>query len=60
MRATDRWPSMSLPRDTDPIDKDPREVDLSRRSNAPAVSPWLVIGAVVLLGAVVYVVSAVL
>ena len=46
------------PLGTDPIDQDPRERDLSRRSKAPAVSPWLVIGVVLLLGAFVYVASA--
>jgi len=49
---------MADPRDTDPEDQDPRERDLERRSDAPAVSPWLVIGVIFLLGAVVYVVSA--
>jgi len=49
---------MADPRDTDPEDQDPRERDLERRSDAPAVSPWLVIGVIVLLGVVVYVVSA--
>ncbi len=46
------------PPGTDPADRDPREQGLSRRSNAPAVSPWLVIGVVLLLGAFVYVASA--
>ena len=46
------------PLGTDPVDRDPREDDLSRRSKAPAISPWLVIGVVVLLGAFVYVASA--
>ncbi|WP_200943631.1 hypothetical protein [Brevundimonas sp. Root1423] len=49
---------MADPRDTDPDDQDPRERGLERRSAAPAVSPWLVIGAIILLGAVVYVLSA--
>jgi hypothetical protein len=56
--AIDRWPCMADPRDTDPDDQDPRERDLERRSDAPAVSPWLIIGLIVLLGAVVYVISA--
>ena len=34
---------MADPRDTDPGDQDPRERDLERRSDGPAVSPWLVI-----------------
>ncbi|GAA0628007.1 hypothetical protein GCM10009422_26390 [Brevundimonas kwangchunensis] len=46
------------PPDTDPADRDPRERGLERRSNAPAVSPWLLIGCILLLGAVIYVVSA--
>lgn len=46
------------PRNTDPDERDPRERDLSRRSAAPAVSPWLVVGIVFLLGAIVYVASA--
>ncbi len=35
--------------------------EISRaRANAPAVSPWLIVFAIVLLGAVIYVLSAVL
>lgn len=49
---------MADPPYTDPADKDPRERGLERRSNAPAVSPWLVIGVILLLGAVIYAVSA--
>lgn len=49
---------MADPRNTDPHDKDPRERDLERRSDAPAVSPWVVLGLIGMLGAVVYVVSA--
>ena len=45
---------------TDPADRDPREDELARRSNAPSVSPWLIVFAIVLLGAVIYVLSAVL
>ena len=48
---------MADPPHTDPADRDPRERGLERRSNAPAVSPWLVIGVILLLGAVVYVAS---
>ena len=47
------------PPGTDPQDQNPRERDLSR-SDTPAVSLWLVLGAIALLGAVVYVVSAML
>jgi hypothetical protein len=46
------------PPGTDPAERSPREDELARRSNAPAVSPWLVIGAILLLGAVIYVASA--
>ena len=49
---------MADPPDTDPADKDPRERGLERRSETPAVSPWLVIGVILLLGAVIYVASA--
>ena len=49
---------MADPQDTDPDDQDPRERDLERRSDAPAISPWLVIGAIALLGVGVYVFSA--
>lgn len=49
---------MADPSNTDPEDRDPRERGLERRSDAPAVSPWLVIGVIILLGVVVYVVSA--
>jgi hypothetical protein len=48
------------PRDTDPADQTPRERGLERRSDAPVVSLWLIIAAVVMLGGVVYVVSALL
>lgn len=48
------------PPDTDPADRTPRERELERRSNAPAVSPWLVLGGLLMLGALVYVVSALL
>lgn len=51
---------MTAPMHTDPEDQDPRERGLERRSNAPSVSPWLIVGAVMLLGAVVYVASAML
>ena len=48
------------PPGTDPTERAPRERQLSRRSNAPSVSPWLILFAIVLLGAVIYVLSAVL
>ena len=49
---------MADPRNTDPEDRDPREHDLGRRSDGAAVSPWLFIGSILLLGVAVYVVSA--
>jgi hypothetical protein len=49
---------MADPRDTDPDDRDPREHELGRRSEGPAVSPWLFIGSILLLGVAVYVISA--
>ena len=49
---------MADPPDTDPVDQDPRERGLERRSGGPAVSPWLAVLAVGLLAAAVYVVSA--
>lgn len=49
---------MADPPDTDPADRDPRERDLERRADNPSVSPWLVVGVIVLLGAIVYVISA--
>ena len=51
---------MADPRNTDPDDRDPRERELGRRSGQPTASPWLVIGLILMLGAVVYVISAVL
>lgn len=48
------------PLENDPAGRDEPDAELSRRSDTPAVSPWLVIGAVLLLGAVVYVASALL
>lgn len=35
-----------------------RERDLARRSNNPALSPWLILGVILLAAAGVYVVSA--
>ncbi|MEJ6788587.1 hypothetical protein BrevBR_03450 [Brevundimonas sp. BR2-1] len=58
MKLVARWAVMADPRNTDPEDKDPRERDLGRRSDGPAISPWLVIGVLLLLGAAVYVISA--
>jgi hypothetical protein len=46
------------PPDTDPVDKDPRERGLQRRSRDPSITPWLAVGAIVLLGAIIYVFSA--
>lgn len=51
---------MADPLDTDPIDQDPRERDLERRSGGAALSPWLVVGAIALVAAAVYAVSALL
>ena len=49
------------PPGTDPSDRDPHERDLSRRAGgAWAMSPWLIIGCIILLGLGVYVVSALL
>lgn len=48
------------PLDTDPANQTPRESGMERRSGGPALSPWLVLGAIGLLAAVVYVVSALL
>ena len=44
--------------ESDPIDRDPREKDLERRSGAPAISPWLIIGLILLIGLGVYAASA--
>jgi hypothetical protein len=43
--------------DVEPPPNDP-ERDLARRSQAPAISPWLIVGLIVLIGAGVYVASA--
>jgi hypothetical protein len=51
---------MADPPDTDPVDKTPREKGMERRSSMPAVSPWLVVGGLVMLGALAYVVGALL
>ena len=48
----------NTPLQGDPDDPDPAERELSRRSGGPAISLWLVIGAIVLLGLLVYAVSA--
>ena len=47
------------PRDTDPADQHPRERGLERRSGNPAVSPWVAVGLILILGALIYVISAV-
>ena len=39
---------------------DPSDRQLSRRSGSPAVSPWLIIGVILLIAALVYVASALL
>ena len=48
------------PQDTDPVDQSPSERELGRRSAAPAVSLWLVVGVILLIGVGVYVLSAML
>ncbi len=40
--------------------RDPDEVERDRRSASPAVSPWVVIGLILMLAALIYVVSAVI
>lgn len=45
---------------TEPEDRDPYEENLSRRSDTPAISPWLIAGLILMLGVVVYAVSAML
>jgi hypothetical protein len=47
---------MSDPRPDPSLDPDERQ--LARRSNNPAISPWLVVLGIALVGAVVYVASA--
>ncbi|WP_420470740.1 hypothetical protein [Brevundimonas sp. FT23042] len=44
----------------DPDDLDPRERDMGRRSGSPETGLWLAIGGVLMLGGLVYVVSALL
>lgn len=44
----------------DPDRQTPPERELERRSNAPAVSPWLIVGLIGMAVGVVYVVSALL
>ncbi|WP_200939840.1 hypothetical protein [Brevundimonas sp. Root1279] len=46
------------PPNTDPEDKDPRERGLERRSGDPSLTPWLIVGGLVLLGAAAYAISA--
>jgi hypothetical protein len=48
------------PPNTDPVDQQPRERGLERRSGGPAVSPWVIVGLIFILGALVYAVSAML
>lgn len=48
------------PPGTDPADRGEGEADLSRRSNTPTVTPWVIIGVIAMAGALVYVLSALL
>jgi hypothetical protein len=49
------------PRGTDPDDRSPRERDLMRRSGGGgAMSPWLIVGCIGLIGLGVYILSALL
>lgn len=50
-------PSEPPPEDDTPADE-AEERELARRSNNPALSPWLVLGLILMLGVGVYVVSA--
>ncbi len=50
---------MADPRNTDPEDQNPRESEMGRRSHGSSVSPWLIVGSILLLAAAVYVISAV-
>lgn len=49
---------MADPPHTDPADRDPRERELEKRSDNPSVSPWLIVGLIILLGVGVYAISA--
>ena len=53
---------MTMPPDPAPEDDPPadeaEERELARRSNNPAISPWLALGLILMLGVGVYVVSA--
>ena len=49
-----------LPPNPDPADRDPRDDRLRQRSDAPTLSPLLIIFGILLLCAVVYVASALL
>jgi len=46
------------PPETDPIDQDPREKGLRRRSRTPAIGPWLAVVLVGLLALAAYAISA--
>ena len=60
--AAARSPVMTMPPDPAPQDDPPAdeadERELARRSNNPALSPWLALGLILLIGVGVYVVSA--
>ncbi len=51
---------MADPRNTDPADQDPRESEMGRRSDGSSMSPWLVVGVILLVAVAVYAISAVL
>ena len=46
------------PPDTDPNDRTPDERDLERRTGSSETTLWLVMGGLLMLGGVVYVLSA--
>ena len=50
----------SLPPNPDPADQDPSEDRLRQRSETPALSPLLIVAGLLMLGAAVYVASALL
>ena len=51
---------MPAPTPSDDDTPDPREQDLSRRSQGPSVGIWLILGLILMAAVVVYIVSAIL
>ena len=62
MRKPPRWLYIDRMSDLNEIpprdEEDPNERELSRRSHGAPLGPWVIVGLILMLGALVYVISA--